>query len=229
MPQLLQMLHSTRHYRVSQIPDLDTYIQNRIRLANYDREGLTIKVAEIDDFQQITATLDKFRDRTRITERTGRGDLCVVAYKHGALAHVRWAALNPLPLPVLGGYMMHLQSDEAYTYDSYTVPTFRRQGIASEARIVLTKQLVHNGVHCAYTDSRLDNVHNQQTWRKRVREGRQRIIGIITVNKRLGRTQCKFFAETGETHPLIARLYDVSPHQVQIRSIYQFLDEKQPA
>jgi hypothetical protein len=229
MPQLLQTLYSTAHYRVSQIPDLETYIQNRIRLANYDRDGLTIHLAELADVQRLTATLDKFRDGIRITERTRRGDVCVVAYKHGVLAHVRWAALHPLSLSTLGGHTMQIQPNEAYTYDSYTMPAFRQQGIASEARIVLMQYLTQQGVHAAYTDARLDNVHNQNTWRKRVREGRQRIIGVITVTKRLGQMRCTFFAETEDTRPLIARLYGVPPHHVQIRSIYQFLGEPQPA
>jgi hypothetical protein len=42
MPQFLQALYSTVHYYFTQIPDLHTYVQNRVELANYDLDGLTI-------------------------------------------------------------------------------------------------------------------------------------------------------------------------------------------
>jgi len=223
MPKLLQPLYSTVHYRLMQFPDFDAYIRIHERLAKYDREGLTFKVADVADFQLLTKIMDKFRTSTRIADRMGRGDVCVVAYKHGVLAHVRWAALTVKP--VWGDYMVHLAPDEAYTYDTHTVPAFRRQGIASEARIFLMTYLAQQGIRCTYGDSRLDNRNTQQVWRKRVRDGRSRLLGVIAVASRLGQTHCTFFAETTTTLPLIARLFHIPMEKVRIRSIDQFLHE----
>jgi GNAT superfamily N-acetyltransferase len=206
-----------------QFPDLNAYVQNRVRLANYDLQGLTIKLADTDDFQQLANTVDKFRDSSRIAERTRRGDVCVVAYKHGALAHARWAALSPIP--AWGNYMVHLAPDEAYNYDSYTIPAFRRQGISSEAKVFLLAYLKQQGFRCTYGDSRMDNLDTQQTRIKKVREGRARVLGLIAVSTRLGWTRCTFFAETAATRPLVARLYRVPLQNIRIKSISQFLQE----
>jgi GNAT superfamily N-acetyltransferase len=229
MSQILQTIHSTVHYRLNQFHDLDAFAQNRIRLSHYNREGVTVKMAGHQDFAQIAETLDKFRTSTRIIDRTDRGDVCVVAYKHGALAHLRWAALTPMALKEFGGRVVQLASDEAFTYDSYTVPAFRRQGISGEAKVFLLTYLKQQGIRCTYSFSRLDNRNTQQVWRKRIREGRVRILGVATVTTWLGRTRCTFAAETADTRLLIARLYGVSPQQIHIRSIYQFLHEEQPA
>jgi hypothetical protein len=109
--QRLHPLYSTVHFRLSQFPDIASYIQRRERSANSDREDVTIKLAETDDFHQIVSTLDKYRASSRISDRSARGDICVVAYKHGKIVHVRWAALSPLP--AWGRYTVHLRSDEA--------------------------------------------------------------------------------------------------------------------
>jgi GNAT superfamily N-acetyltransferase len=228
MPQLLQPLYSTVHYRLNQNPDLDAFVQNRVRLAHYDFEGVTVKVANSTDFDQIATTVDKFRTSTRIVDRNARGDVCIVAYKYDALAHVRWVALTPMPLKELGGRTVHLAPDEAFTYDAYTIPAFRKQGIGSEAKMFLMTYLKQQGIRYAYSDSRLDNRNTQQVWRKRAREGRQRIIGVATVATWLGRMRCTFFAETAATRPLIARLFHIPMHDIRIRSIYQFLNEDPP-
>jgi GNAT superfamily N-acetyltransferase len=216
------------HYRLNQNLDLDAYVQNRIQLAHYDLEGVTVKVANTKDFEQIVKIVDKFRTSTRIADRTERRDVCIVAYKQGVLAHLRWAAMTPIPLKEFGGRVVQLASNEAFTYDAYTVPAFRRKGIGSEAKMFLMTYLKQHGIRHAYSDSRLDNRNTQQVWRKRAWEGRQRIIGIVTVTTRLGRKYYTFAAETEETRPLIARLFHIPLQNVRIRSIYQFLPEQQP-
>jgi hypothetical protein len=226
MPQLLQTLYSTVHHILWQTPDLKAAVQNRKRLPHYNLNGVTVKLAETEDFHQLTNTLDKFRTSTRITDRLARGDICVVAYKHGNLAHACWAALTPLP--AWDGHSVHLASDEAYTYDSYTLPTFRRQGIAGEAKAFQLTYLAQQGFRCAYTDTRIDNLNTQRGRKKWIREGRARILGMISIAKRFGQTRCMFSAETEDTRPLVARLYDIPPHHVQLRSIDQFLGKQQP-
>lgn len=224
MRQLLRTLYSTTYYFLNQIPDLDAYIQNRVRLASYDLDGVTIKRAEAADFQQLATTVDKFSESSRIAERTGRGDVCVVAYQHGKLAHVRWVTFKPKTS--WGGHRMHLAPHEAYSYDSYTVPTFRQQGISSEARVFSLRYLAQQGIRCVYADTRTDNIHMQQTQLKRVREGRIRILGVVIVNTRLGRTGCTFTADTEATRPLLARLFHIPLHTIRIRSINKFLLEE---
>jgi GNAT superfamily N-acetyltransferase len=207
MPQLPQMLYSTKYYNFAQVPDLGAYIKNREQLANYDFDGLTIKLAETKDFYTLTQSVDKYRDGVRITDRLARGDVCVVAYKHGTLAHVRWGARTPIPLKELGGRIIHLGCHDGWTYDSYTLPAFRRQGIASEARNFLINYLAQHGVQFIYSISRTDNVNVQPMRVKRIREGRVRMLGLITVTNLLGWVRCNFFAETAYTRPLIAQLF----------------------
>lgn len=217
MQQLIQPLYSKSQFRLRNIPNIDTYIQNRVQLASYDLDDLTIKVAEASDFQQLTNTLDKFRRSTRIAERTAREDVCVVAYKHGALAHVRWAALKSHRPCELEGQRVHLQPDEAWTFDAYTLPAFRRQGISSEAKIFLMKYLAQQGIRCTYSDSRIDNTNSEQSRIKKIREGRLRILGLITLMTLLGRTRCIFTTDTPAIRPLIARLFKIPIHTVQLR------------
>jgi hypothetical protein len=226
MPQLLQTLYSTVQHIFVQIPDLRAFVQNRERLTPYDPDDVTIKLAEAEDYQRLAETMDKFRTSTRLADRMARGDVCVVAYKHGMLAHFRWAAVSSLP--AWGGHIVHLDPDEAYTYDGYTVPAFRRQGISSEAKVYQLTYLAQQGFRCVYSDTRVDNVNTQHARIKWVREDRARILGVISITKRFGQTYCAFTAETTEARSLIARLYRLSLHQVQVRSIDQFLDEKQP-
>jgi hypothetical protein len=178
---------------------------------------LTIKLAESEDFQRVATTLDKYRTSSRIADRTGRGDVCVVAYKHDALAHVRWAARTPMPLKEYGGHIVHLAFDEAFLYDSFTLPAFRGYGISSEARSFLCNYLAQHDFRCAYATNRIDNVLIQPGRIKRVREGRVRILGQITVITRLGRTHCMYMAESEMFRSLIARLFQVPLRTVHIR------------
>jgi GNAT superfamily N-acetyltransferase len=209
MPQLTQILHSTRYYNFAQVPDLGAYIKNREQLANYDFDGLTIKLAEVKDFHQLAESVDKYRDGARIADRLARGDVCVVAYKHGALAHVRWGARTPMPLKELGGRIIYLGCHDGWTYDSYTLPAFRRQGIASEARNFLINYLAQQGVRYIYSISRTDNINVQPMRDKRIREGRVRMLGLITVTNLLGWLRCTFWAETADTRPLISQLFHI--------------------
>jgi hypothetical protein len=218
--QFLQPLYSTVYYRLTQFPDFHAYIQTHRRTTKNDLEGMTIKLAEASDFEHIIATVDKYRDGKRIAERTQRGDVCIVAYKHGALGHIRWIALSPLP--AWSGYTVHLAADEAYSYDSYTLPAVRRQGLASETRIFQMTYLKQQGIRHLYSDSRLDNIHTQRRWIERIHEGRQRHLGVVTLRTYLGWTHCTFTAENTTTQQLIARLYNISQQRIKIQPILPF-------
>jgi hypothetical protein len=80
----MQKLYSTTYYNFGLVPDIGAYIKNREQLANYDFDDLTIKLADAEDFSLLAESVDKFRTSTRIADRTGRGDVCVVAYKPGS-------------------------------------------------------------------------------------------------------------------------------------------------
>jgi GNAT superfamily N-acetyltransferase len=203
---------------LTQIPDLHAYVQKREPLASYAVEDVTIQLAKAEDFQQLAATIAKFRDGTRIAERTGRGDLCVVTYKHGALAHVRWAAVSPMPFRELHWRVVHLAPDEAFLFDSYTLPTFRGQGISSEARSFLCDYLAQQGFRCAYAINRMDNRLIQPGRVKRVQEGRVRILGQITVTTQLGQPRFAYTVEAAADRALMARLFQVSLPRVKVRT-----------
>lgn len=215
--QLLQPLYTTARYRLTQFPDFHAYIQTHRQTTKNNLDVVTIKLAEAADFERITATVDKYREGKQIAERTARGDVCVIAYKHGALGHIRWIALAPLP--AWGGHTVHLDADEAYSYDSYTRPAFRRQGLASETRIFQMTYLAQQGVRYLYSDSHLNNIHTQRRWIERIHEGCQRHLGVTTITTMLGWTRCTFATETVATRQLLDRLYNVPLQRIQIQPI----------
>ena len=59
--QLRKTLYSIEHYRLSQFPDLQLYVQQHAQLTNYDLSDVTIKLAETEDFQQVASALNKYR------------------------------------------------------------------------------------------------------------------------------------------------------------------------
>ena len=192
------------------------YVQKQSTPLNRNPERVTVKVADGDDFVQIATFVDKFRVSTRIAERTQRGDVCVVVYSDGAVAHVRWAALIPLALPELNFTLLQLDPDEAYMYDGYTLPAFRRRGFAARARDCLITYLAHRGVTTIYRLSRTDNPWIYYSRMKQNREGRQRTLGVIRVSTLLGSTRCMFYSTTEAHRHVLTRLFNLSSTMVYV-------------
>jgi GNAT superfamily N-acetyltransferase len=200
-------ISSSSEYHFTEIPDPRIWIDQFIHSSHLDRTGLIMKVAEKEDFNQLAKHVEKFRDSTRLADRTARGDVCIVTYRDEVLAHFRWAALSPIPLSELNGQILHLGDDEAYTYDSYTVPAFRRRGVASETRQFLITFLSQQGKNTIYSMTRTDNVRSSRS--KRDRQGVQRTFGLIRVISRLGRTTYRFYVTTTRDRQRLAKLFQI--------------------
>jgi hypothetical protein len=213
-----KFLYSTITYRLTARPNLQRYVNTADQPSHWDQQGLSIKLADADDFDQLTRHFAKFQGSHRIAERTRRGDVCVVAYKQGVLAHFRWVACTSIPLPELDLMMLRLASDEVYTYDSYTRPRFRRQGIAFAARTFLTTYFTQRGVQTFYTLGRQNNQFTHEHRAFRAQHGGTGTIGTIQVRTILGTKQYQFIGETPEDRELMAHLFRLPLNQVHVRS-----------
>jgi GNAT superfamily N-acetyltransferase len=204
--------YTKSEYFFSQIPNPKDWVDQFMHSSHLDRTGLTMKVAEKEDFSQLATHVEKFRDSTKIADRTARGDICVVTYRDEALAHFRWAALSPIALSELNGRTLHLKSDEAYTYDSYTLPAFRRRGVASETRRFLIAYLSQRGKNTIYSMTRTDNTRSSRG--KRDRQGVQRTFGLIRTTSLLGITSYHFYVTTSDDQQQFAKLFQIPPESV---------------
>jgi GNAT superfamily N-acetyltransferase len=156
----------------------------------------------------MTSEIGKFRTSSRIADRVARGDVCVVAYVDGSLAHFHWVTFTP-KLSGEDRVILHLGDNEAYTYDSYTLPAFRRRGIASIAKKTLLEFLIQRGIHSVYAMHRSDNVASSSAAVKRRRGGRSRTLGSFTITNFLGLLNVQFEADTSEDHRKLTRLITI--------------------
>jgi ribosomal protein S18 acetylase RimI-like enzyme len=192
------------------------YVRQQSAPLNRNPERVMVRVADADDFAQIATFVDKFRSSTRIAERTQRGDVCVVVYCDGDVAHVRWAALYPLALSELNSTLLRLDSNEAYMYDAYTLPAFRHRGFAARARNCLIQYLAHRGVTTVYRMMRMNNPLTRYARIKQNREGRQRTLGVVRVSTLLGSTRCTFYSTTAIHRLILTRLFNLSSAMVNV-------------
>ena len=65
-----------------------------------------------------------------VQARIQQGQLCFLARWQGALGHAVWAATGSVRVAYLN-CGIELTGDEAYIYDSYTAPEFRRRGLTA--------------------------------------------------------------------------------------------------
>lgn len=213
----IRQVYSTVTYRLTARSNPQRYVDDAKRPPHWDRQGLTVKIADADDFDQLTRTISKFQHSNRLAERTSRGDVCVMAYKQSALAHFRWIALTSLPLPELDSTTLHLKPDEVYTYDSYTLPAFRRQGIAFASRTFLMTHFSQRGIRTFYSLGRYDNRLTQEHQVFREQHGGTGTIGTIRVRTLLGTKQYRFTGETQADGEQMTQLFRLHPSQVHVR------------
>jgi ribosomal protein S18 acetylase RimI-like enzyme len=68
-------------------------------------------------------------DPSDLEERFEAGDACHVARTNGRIVAARWSSTREVSIGYLG-HRSELPPGEAYLYDAYTTPAFRRRGIA---------------------------------------------------------------------------------------------------
>jgi ribosomal protein S18 acetylase RimI-like enzyme len=74
----------------------------------------------------------EFRPDAELSELETRfeaGDSCHVARTNGRIVAARWSSTREVRIGYLG-YRSELPAGEAYLYDAYTTPAFRRRGIS---------------------------------------------------------------------------------------------------
>ncbi len=208
MRRIFRRVYSKETNFVTIIPDLELWINKFIHSPRWNLDGVELKIAETSDYARMTSEIGKFRTSSRIADRITRGDVCVVAYVDKSLAHFHWATFTS---NLSGEDLMtlHLSDNEAYTYDSYTRPAFRRRGIASVAKKHLLEYLIQRGIHSVYAMHKSDNVASSSAAVKRRRSGRSRTLGSITITNLLGLLDVQFEAETPEDHQKLTQLITV--------------------
>jgi GNAT superfamily N-acetyltransferase len=211
---LLNHYYSKRVFYLTQ-SNAATYVKSAPS-SRWNPDGITMKVADERDFTRLTRSADKFQHSTRIDDRLRQGDLCVVAYVDDDLAHFRWMTGGNVEVPYIGAQlMMYMNSHEAYTYDAYTFPKYRRRGIGHEARRFLVKTAAQQGVTTLYATSELNNPFMSPTRAQRERKGRAKTLGTITVTA-IGRMKrYQFHGPTTADRATIANLFRIPPDEVR--------------
>jgi GNAT superfamily N-acetyltransferase len=208
MRRIFRRLYSKETNVVTEIPNLEIWINKVTPSPHWNLAGLDLKMAETSDYARMASEIDKFRTSTRIADRVARGDACVVAYIDGALAHFHWVTFTP-ELSGEDHTVLHLDEAEAYTYDSYTLPIFRRRGIASVAKKFLLTYLIQRGIQTVYAMHRSDNIASSGAAAKRRQRGRSRTLGSITITNLFGMLNHHYQADTPEDYQKLSQLITV--------------------
>lgn len=80
---------------------------------------------KLDRFHELRPGSDRFE----LESRFDRGDECHVARVEGRIVSARWSSTREIRIDYLG-YRQALASGQAYLYDAYTGPEYRKLGIA---------------------------------------------------------------------------------------------------
>jgi GNAT superfamily N-acetyltransferase len=212
--ELLNRYYSKRVFYLT-VSDAATYVKS-VPSTRWNPDGVIIKVADERDFTRLACSADKFQHSTRIDDRVCEGDLCVVAYVNDDLAHFRWMTYGNVEVPFIGAQLvMYMNSHEAYTYDAYTFPKYRRRGIGHEARRFLVNTAAQQGVTTLYATSELKNPFMGPTRAQRERKGRAKTLGTITVTT-IGRMKrYQFHGRTALDRATIATLFRILSDEVR--------------
>ena len=166
-------LHFFVHDLGSELPQVPSSIDLRMRQAFRA------------DFPLLLERSDPPSSPGILEERFRRGDLCFIALAaDGNLAHSRWIATDrAVEVPELGKYLV-LGRDDAYIYDAYTSPVFRRRGVNAAVRWFTYRWLQEAGFQRIFS-----YVRGDQPARVRVAQGCHLSMGTVRY-LRLGRRKC---------------------------------------
>jgi GNAT superfamily N-acetyltransferase len=97
--------------------------------------GITIRQATANDVHLFDGMNDAHRLIAQARDRLNRGHLWFVAIEDSTrrLAHYRWVSTTTALIPELNRHII-CAPQEAYFYDLYTLPEFRRRGIDGYSR-----------------------------------------------------------------------------------------------
>jgi len=117
-------------------------------------EGLTIREATVDDlhlFQSIKKPSEIMICKRLLEEKA----ICLIALKDKQLASYVWFASEVDPSVHL--LYLPLAQDEGYSFDVYTLPAFRRQGVQSALHLRMFQLLRERGYRRVFTLVEVDN------------------------------------------------------------------------
>ena len=84
------------------------------------------------------------QNMTLIQGRLERGDRCYVAWHEGRIVHAAWVCTKDIYDPYLRRTLL-LQPGDIRIYDSYTLPAYRRHGLAHTRGIHVLRQYQEEG------------------------------------------------------------------------------------
>lgn len=97
----------------------------RIQAARVPVEFGRLQREELGEFLELRPD----SDLSELAVRFDAGDACHIARANGQIVAARWSATREVRIDYLG-YRSALADGQAYLYDAYTAPAFRRRGIA---------------------------------------------------------------------------------------------------
>jgi ribosomal protein S18 acetylase RimI-like enzyme len=111
-----------------------------------------------NDIERVLPAQSPDKSRLQIEMRFRKGDYCVAGQTgNGKVVHTHWFSLNSGEVPELGQEFL-LNGDEAYLYDSYTIPAMRGQGIERAASEFTCTWLKYRGIRKGFAYVRSDNL-----------------------------------------------------------------------
>jgi ribosomal protein S18 acetylase RimI-like enzyme len=172
------------------------------------------KIVQPDDFPKIA---NKFKKLEIDAEKMFRsGDMCIVAEANGEIVHWTWVTFKE-------NYVMEMEkkiripnSNSAYVYAVYTVPEYRRLGIAPKAMETLLSYLHDRGIRKVFALIHPSNFPSLRYFRKVgfKKIGMIKLIKILKLNLYVCR------GETRKDYNTIVEMLSTEEDQSKFQLIY---------
>jgi RimJ/RimL family protein N-acetyltransferase len=122
----------------------------------------------MNERQKIRLDDTKIEFNKLVLSRFERGSLCFSGKINSEIIHYNWVSFNSEES--LGGRFVHLNPDEAFCLDAFTVREWRGKGVYPAAQAWMLRTLQEKGIGKAYTLIDADNSssrkpHTRQGWK----------------------------------------------------------------
>jgi len=148
------------------------FVHNRILIYNFTADK-PVSVAShpraifnelsINDLPRLEKVM--YQSRKAIEKRFKKGDRCFVAEIDSRIAHYTWLCFGEEYLPSIEK-RVRVKENEAYIYNVYTVPSFRREGLFSFVLGQVLKQLQDSGYKKLWVSVLSNNLSSQNAFEK---------------------------------------------------------------
>lgn len=124
---------------------------------------INVKIVLRDNFSKILA---KFRELPiNVEQNYGIADLCAILEINGKPVHIRGVMLNKIDIMSIER-KIRIDSDSAFLYGAYTVPEYRRQGMAQKVTDEIFCYLKQIGIRKVYAYIKKNNLPSLRYARK---------------------------------------------------------------